>query len=346
MKIDGLDREFIIIGENIHTTRAVSRKGKLFVNDPNGAEAIRFFNTEGQRRYLVIDEANKKTQDYEEGRIKHMKVAIHAAMNGTEPQAGIALEYIQRQIQRQADTGTDFLDLNVDEVSVKPVEQEAGMQWLVQTVQSMCTIPLSIDSSKHEILQAGFAALDPSKGRPLLNSASLERVDALTLAHEHNAAVIVSAAGASGMPQNAEERVANASQMVEAALDKGFALADIYIDPLVFPIAVDGEYGNHSFDAIRQLATRFGPEIHITGGFSNVSFGLPCRHLINDVFLLLAVEAGADSAIMDPATSDLNKVFSLDRETRPFQLAREMLLGQDHFCRTFLRAYRKGELSI
>ena len=347
MKIDGHDREFIIIGENIHTTRVISRKGKLIVNDPNGAEAIRFFNTAGQRCYLVIDEANKKTQDYDEGRIKHMKVAIHAGMLGHQPQAGIALEYVRRQIQRQADACTDFLDLNVDEVSLKPAEQKEAMQWLVRTVQDMSDIPLSIDSSKHETLQAGFEAIDPAKsnGRPLLNSASLERLDALDLAKHYNAEVIVTAAGESGMPQNAEERATNASRMVETALDKGFSLSDIYVDPLIFPIAVDAEFGNHSFDAIRQLSKRFGPEIHITGGFSNVSFGLPCRRLINDVFLLLAVEAGADSAIMDPATSNLNEVFALDREAQPFQLARDMLLGHDRFCKTFLRAYRKGELN-
>jgi cobalamin-dependent methionine synthase I len=347
MKIDGHDREFIIVGENIHTTRVVSRKGKLVVNDPNGAEAVRFFNTDGERCFLVIDEANKKTQDYDEGRIKHIKVAVHAGMSNQQPQAEIALQYIHRQIQRQADANTDFLDLNVDEVSLKPAEQEAAMQWLVRTVQGMSDIPLSIDSSKHETLQAGFEAIDPSKSksRPLLNSASLERIDALDVAKQHNAKVIVTAAGESGMPQNAEQRVTNASSMVETALGKDFALNDIYVDPLIFPIAVDAEFGNHCFDAIRQLAARFGPQIHITGGFSNVSFGLPCRRLINDVFLLLAVEADADSAIMDPATSNLNEVFALDRETRPFKLARDMLLGHDQYCKTFLRAYRKGELN-
>jgi 5-methyltetrahydrofolate--homocysteine methyltransferase len=146
------------------------------------------------------------------------------------------------------------------------------------------------------------------------------------------------------MPASAEERVAHARQMIEKATALDLPLADLYIDPLIFPISVDSQFGHHCFDAIRQLRDEFGPDIHITGGFSNVSFGLPCRHLINDVFLLLAVEAGADSAVMDPTTAALGDIFTMDRDAGPCQLAENMLLGKDEYCTAFLRAYRKGEL--
>ena len=79
------------------------------------------------------------------------------------------------------------------------------------------------------------------------------------------------------MPDGTEERVANASRMVEAALAKGIPLSDIYIDPLVFPISVDKVFGLHCLDAIRELRGKFGPDVHITGGMSNVSFGVPAR---------------------------------------------------------------------
>jgi 5-methyltetrahydrofolate--homocysteine methyltransferase len=146
------------------------------------------------------------------------------------------------------------------------------------------------------------------------------------------------------MPQNAEERVTNASRMVEAAFARGIPAADIYVDALIFPISVDSQFGNHSLEAIRRLRAKFGPEIHITGGMSNVSFGIPCRRLVNDVFLNLAAEAGADSGILDPVTSPLERVFSIDRASRPYQLASDMLLGGDRNCKNFLRAYRRGEL--
>ena len=340
MKIEGRERDFIVIGENVHTTRVVLRKGKLVVDDPDGNEAVRFYDTERQRRYLLIPDAVKKTQDYEEGRIKHIKIATLAAMQDDPT----ALDYLRRMVQRQVDAGADFLDLNVDEISLKPDEQKEAIQWLVRKVQEMTDTPLSVDSSNIETLECGLKTCAPARGHHMLNSASLERLEALDLALRYNTQVVVTAAGKSGMPESAQQRVDHASRMVDAAQERGIALGDLYIDPLIFPISVDSDFGNHSLDAIRQLRQQYGDEVHITGGFSNVSFGLPCRRLINDAFFLLAADAGADSAIMDPVTSGLNEVFSMDREAKSYHLAAAMLLGEDRLCKTFLRAYRKGEL--
>ena len=344
MKLNG--REFIIIGENVHTTRVVLRKGKLVTNNPDGVESVRYLDSRKKRRYLTIPEDEKKTQDYEEGRVKHVKIAVQAAMTGEGDEASEGLNYVHRLVQRQVDAGADFIDLNVDEISLRPQEQKEAMQWLVRTAQEMCPVPLSVDSSNVETIQSGLEAGDGRAGRMLLNSASLERLEALDLAKQYDTQVIVTAAGGSGMPQDDAERINNASRMVDAALDRGIAVGDIFIDILIFPISVDSAFGVHAFDTIRQLRAKYGPEIHITGGFSNVSFGLPCRRIINDVFMCLAVEAGADSGIIDPVISRPSKVFSIDRESRAYQLAEDMLLGKDRFCKKFLRAYRKGELEV
>ena len=130
MRLNG--REFIIIGENVHTTRVVRRKGKLVTNNPDGDESIRYLDRNRKRRYLVVPNSIKKTQDYEEGRIKHVKIAIQAAMSEQNPHACEGLEYLFRLVQRQLDAGADFLDLNVDEVSLHLEEQKAAMGWLVQ----------------------------------------------------------------------------------------------------------------------------------------------------------------------------------------------------------------------
>jgi 5-methyltetrahydrofolate--homocysteine methyltransferase len=342
MRLNGQD--FIIIGENVHTTRVVRRKGKLVTNNPDGLESVRYLDRNKKRRYLVIPESIKKSQEYEEGRVKHVIIAVQAAMSGEEPHASEGLEYIRRIVQRQVDVGTDFLDVNVDEISWRLEEQKEAMRWLVQALQQMSDTPLSIDSSNSEIIAAGLEVYDSRVGRALLNSASLERLDALDLAKQYNTKVMVTAASESGMPQNPEERVTNASRMIDAAQDRGIAIADIFIDPLFFPIGVDTENGNHAFEAIRQLREKYGPDIHISGGFSNVSFQMPCRSLINDVFMILAVEAGADSGIIDPVTNNPQRALSVDRASSPYQLTEAMLLGKDRFCRTFLRAYRKGEL--
>jgi len=346
MKVNGLAKDFIIVGENIHTTRVVLRNGKRVTTSEAGAEAVVYTCSDGTTQHLVIPEEIKRSQDYEEGRVKHVKIAVNAAMSDREPEASEGLEYLRSLVRRQEKTGADFLDLNVDEISLRPAEQKSAMQWLVRTVQGMTTLPVSIDSSNIEIIQKGMEACDIKAGRPLLNSASLERLEALDLARQHNSPVIVTAAGEKGMPQSDEERVVNASRMVDAALAKGIAIQDIYIDALVFPISVDSQFGNHCLQAIRRLREKYGPEVHITGGLSNVSFGLPCRHLINDAFIILATEAGADSGIIDPVASHLDKVFSIERQSRPFQLAEEMLLGKDRNCKNFLRAYRKGELQM
>ena len=92
------------------------------------------------------------------------------------------------------------------------------------------------------------------------------------------------------------------------------------------------------------LRERFGPEIRLTGGLSNVSFGLPHRKLLNDAFIILAVEAGADSGIVDPVSSRPAEVFARDRASRPFRLAVDVLTGADPGCKAYLKAFRAGEL--
>ena len=208
----------------------------------------------------------------------------------------------------------------------------------MREVEGMCPIPLSVDSSNVETIQAGLEAGDGKSGRMLLNSASLERLEALDLAKQYDTHVIVTAAGESGMPQDDTERIAYASRMVDAALDRGISVADIFIDVLIFPISVDGAFGAHAFDTIRQLRARYGPEIHITGGFSNVSFGLPCRRIVNDVFMCLAVEAGADSGIIDPVTSRPAKVLSIDRGIAGLSTRRRYAAGARSILQEFLES--------
>ena len=136
----------------------------------------------------------------------------------------------------------------------------------------------------------------------------------------------------------------NASRMVDAALASGIALPDIFVDALVFPISVDSRFGNHCLDAIRRIRQKYGPEIHITGGLSNVSFGLPCRRLLNDAWVNLSLAAGADCGIVDPVATDVRRIMSIDNQNAQYRLAEDVLLGRDRNCKNFLRAYRKGEL--
>jgi 5-methyltetrahydrofolate--homocysteine methyltransferase len=285
----------------------------------------------------------RATQAWDQGQLKHVAIAITQAMAGRSD-AQDAMDYLQHLVDGQVEAGAAYLDLNVDELSPRLADQQAAMGWLVENVQSWTDTSIAVDSSHESIMEAGFNAARPGS-RPMLNSAALERKSALALAANAGGPVIVTAAGASGMPSDAAQRIANSSAMVDDALAHGIALGDIYVDPLIFPVSVDGAFGPHALDAISGIRRRYGPEIHITGGMSNVSFGIPGRKLLNEVFLRLAIEAGADSGIVDPVSTDIEHVMALDLLAGPYALARDALLGVDANCRQFLRAYRAGEFA-
>ena len=338
-------RQFTIIGENIHTSRIVLRKGKRFATHGR-VEGVEFVSVDGTPGLLAISENMRGSQAYDEGRIKHIALAVETAMAGGDG-AVMGYEYLRRVVVDQEQAGAHYLDVNVDEISLKTVEQRETMAWLVGYVRSLTTLPISVDSSDISVIETGLAAVTGAgDGRPMLNSASLERAEAVDLAAEYRARVIVTAAGEAGMPSDAAERIDNASRMVDAAHEAGIDTGDIFVDPLVFPISVDGSFGLHTLDAIRAIRHCFGPEIHITGGMSNVSFGIPARRLMNTVFINLAVEAGADSGIIDPVMNPLSAVFAADRNSAPYRLAEDALLGRDEHCMNYISAWRRGALKV
>jgi 5-methyltetrahydrofolate--homocysteine methyltransferase len=339
----GSPDEFWIIAENIHTSRVVLRQGRR-VRQVDGAEAVEYSSESGSPRYLRIPDHFKQTQAYEQGQIKHMMVAVWKGVHGDEAEQQEAAEYVWHETRRQIAAGADFLDLNVDEVSPMLDEQIRSMRWLVGAVQHVTTVPPSIDSSNVEIIAAGLAEYDGRAGRPLLNSLALERIDALDLVKKHDTRVVATAASVDGMPTGADDRVENVAKLLERVLSKAVPKGDIHVDALVFPISVAAEYGRHYLDAVRRIRQEYGPGIHITGGLSNVSFGLPQRRLINESFIRLAIEHGADSGIIDPVSTRVEKVLELDVESEPVRIATAMLLGEDEYCANYLKAYRAGKL--
>ncbi len=335
---------FTIVGENIHATRIVLRKGRRVTVLDDGTEAVTFKDESGEDRYLRVPESFKNTQAYQQGQIKHFMVAVNKGIGGDPSEQAEGAAYVHYEVRRQIAAGAHYLDLNVDEVSHHVDIQKKAMEWLVKTVQQVSTVPPSVDSSNAEIIAAGLAAYGGRAGRPMINSLALERLETLDLVKRYNAKVIATAAGAEGMPQDDDERVENVNQLMAAIRSRGVPFSDVFIDALVFPISVSSPYGSHYLDAVSKLRKIYGPEVHITGGLSNVSFGIPSRKLVNDTFIYLGLEAGIDSGIIDPVQSKISDVFSLDTESEGFQLARDMLLGHDDFCANYIQAWRDGKL--
>jgi len=334
---------FIVIGENIHATRVLLRGGARVASLPDGRPALPFTDDEGAERLLPVPDTALEGAG-ERQKVKHVKAAVLAGLAGGSA-AVLGRGYVRFLARRQVEAGADYLDLNVDEASNELETRVAAIRWLVGAVEDATPAALAIDSSAPEVMRAGLAAATRTAGAPLLNSASLERLDVLDLAAAEGCAVVLGASGEHGMPASAAERVANATRIVEEATRRGMALGALHVDPLVLPVAVEPEVGAWFLEAVRTLRTTYGPGIHITGGLSNVSFGMPLRKLLNDVFIDLAADAGADSGIIDPVASDPRRIFAQGRSSRASALAADLLTGRDPFGMAFLTAYRAGELA-
>ncbi len=334
---------FIAVGENIHCTRIYKVGGTFVKEQPDGRWAI-CYRVGGEARKLPVADKFIGAGDWENGKVKHCAVAIWQGVYGEGDARAVGIDYIQQLAKRQEAAGATYLDINVDEFSTDVAERVKLMQWTVKVVQEAVSIPMSIDSSNEEILKAGLEACDTERGRPMVNSVSLERQDAIAVAAEHNAVVIASAAGEEGLPANTDERMANLNRLIPMLKEAGFADADLHIDPLVFPISVDGNNGNGFLDAVTQVRETFGPDVHIVAGLSNVSFGMPGRKLINQVFTYMAVEKGADGGIVDPMQINARILSELDPEAEDFKLAQDLLTGKDDFGMNYIMASREGKL--
>jgi 5-methyltetrahydrofolate--homocysteine methyltransferase len=335
---------FLVVGENIHATRVLKRSGRHGVELPDGGAGVAFEGADGERSVLPVHPAIASGRDLAAGRIKHVASALRWGMDGGA-NADLAAAYVRSMAARQEAAGADWLDLNVDEVASDSQTRARAMAWLVGVVEAHAGVPVAIDSSDVAVLAAGVAASARPVGRLLLNSASIERPEVLELAAATGCAVVLAASGRTGMPSNAEERVANAIPLVEEAIARQILPSLLHVDPLVLPVAVEPDAPVHVLDAARALRSEYGDAIHLIGGLSNVSFGLPERRLLNDVFIDLAAEAGIDGGIIDPVASDLARVFGADRDGEPYRLAADLLLGRDPYGAEYVAAFRAGRLA-
>lgn len=345
MSEPGLQPPFIVIGENIHTSRVVRADGARIGQTATGQPAVRVPLDDGEG-CLPVATAIQETREFRSGRVKHVMAAVLEGMSNG-PDADLAAAYVRWMAARQIAGGAAYLDLNVDEVSPDVEGRLEAMAWLVQVVGPVSSVPISIDSSDSAVMSVGLDLHHPAwagGAPPLLNSAAADRTDVLDLAARRGLPVVLSSTGAT-MPTGTEERMVRAIEMIEMAVEHGLPLAGLYIDPLVIPIGVDSDAGSAYLDAVRQLRARYGPDLHITSGISNVSFGMPGRRLISDVFLDLCVLAGQDSGIVDPVASDLPRALAPDRESEAYRLAADLLTGVDAFGVEFIDAFRAGRLA-
>ena len=221
--------------------------------------------------------------------------------------------------------GAQMLDVNA---GIPLADEPALLAKAVRLVQSVTDVPLSIDSSIIEALEAG---IDAYEGKPLINSVTgeqevLERV--LPLVAKSGAAVVAISNDETGISEDPDVRFDVAKKIVSAANDFGIQTADVVVDPLVMPIGAMGTAGRQVFRLVRRLRDELG--VNTTCGASNVSFGLPNRHIVTGTFLSMAIGAGMTSAIMNP----------LHAEVKAAVMGADVLMGNDENCAAWISQHR------
>ena len=233
---------------------------------------------------------------------------------------------VERDALAQVEAGARLLDVNA---GIPLTDEPAILARTIQLVQALVDVPLVIDSSIVEALEAGLAVYH---GKALVNSVTgeeerLERI--LPLVKRYGAAVVAISNDDTGISEDPDVRFAVAKRIVERAADHGIPRADVIVDPLVMPIGALRFAGQQVFRILRRLREELG--VNTTCGASNISFGLPNREGINGPFLAMAISNGLTSAITNPLLPDVRKAV----------MAADVLVGNDPECGRWIREFRE-----
>jgi 5-methyltetrahydrofolate--homocysteine methyltransferase len=236
------------------------------------------------------------------------------------------LSAIERDVAAQVAGGAHVLDVNM---GVPLTDEPDLLAKAIKLVQSLTDLPVCIDSSLVEALEAGLSAY---QGRALVNSVTAEdaRLEAiLPLVKKHDAAIIALPNDEDEIPMEADKRLELTAKIVRIATEEyGVAIDDIVIDPLAMPIGADQSVVLTVLETMRRIRDEFG--LNMTCGASNVSFGMPGRHAIGATFLPMAMAAGLTSAIMDARTPQIVDAVR----------AADLLLGHDEWGGAWIAAHR------
>ena len=236
------------------------------------------------------------------------------------------LSAIERDVIAQVEAGATMLDVNM---GAPLIDEPVVLAQAVRLVQSLTDLPLCIDSSVVEALEAGLQAY---QGKALVNSITAEddRMELiLPLVKKYGAAVIALPNDEFEIPEDPMRRLELVRHIVDTATGKyGIPIEDIIIDPLAMPIGADSSLVNRTLETIALIKEHVG--VNMTLGASNVSFGMPERHAINSVFVPMAMAVGLTSAIMDSRTEQVVMAVR----------AADLMLGNDEWGAAWIAAHR------
>ena len=263
-------------------------------------------------------------------------IIIGEKINGSIPVVADAIArrdagFIRERARIQAEAGATFIDCCA---SVPEAEEVETLRWMIDCIQEACDLPICVDSPSAAVLVQAYKFC---KRPGLFNSVSGEgnKIDTIfpEMAKPENKGwqVIALLSDDTGIPKNAADRLRVFDKIMEKAKAYGISPSRIHIDPLVEMLCTSENGIETNVEVISTVREKY-PAIHLTAAVSNISFNLPVRKMINLAFTVLAMNAGLDSAILDPTNRDMMGVI----------YATEALLGLDDYCMEYISAYREG----
>jgi 5-methyltetrahydrofolate--homocysteine methyltransferase len=211
------------------------------------------------------------------------------------------------------------------------VDEPALLVAAITAVSEVTDVPICIDSSVIEALEAALAAYE---GKALVNSVTAEdeRMDRiLPVVKKYGAAVIGMSNDETGITMVPQERVEIARRIIERAKYYGIPAEDVIIDPIAMTVAADPQAGLITLETMRLIKEQLGA--NMTCGASNVSFGLPDRHILNAAFFSVAMHAGLTCGITNPLVPEVRKAVQ----------ASDLLLGHDEYAMRWISAFRADQ---
>ncbi|MGC8901519.1 MAG: homocysteine S-methyltransferase family protein, partial [bacterium] len=236
--------------------------------------------------------------------------------------------YIREQAMQQQKAGADLLDVNV---GTPGIDEVSMMAKAIFAVNSVSTLPVSIDSSNPKAIESGLKAID---GKPLVNSVTGEEkrlVPTLKIIKKYGASAIILPIDEKGLPRTASERIAIAKRVIEQAQHMGIKKSNLVVDALTLTISAEPHGGEQTLKTIRAVSEELG--IPSVIGLSNISFGLPARNILNGHFLSMAMSHGLGLAIVNVLDEEIKKAF----------LSASLLLGRDENASKFLSNFSSVE---
>ena len=263
-------------------------------------------------------------------------IIIGEKINGSIPSVAEAIakrdaEFIKARAKLQADSGATYIDCCA---SVPEAEEVEILKWMIDCIQEVTDLPISIDSPSPDVLAQAYKFC---KKPGIFNSVSGEghKIDTIfpIMAEPGNEGwqVIALLSDNTGIPKCAADRLRVFDNIMAKAKEYGISPDRMHIDPLVEMLCTSEDGIAMNVEVISTIREKY-PDIHITAAVSNISFNLPVRKMVNLGFTVLAMNAGLDSAILDPTNRDMMGVI----------YATEALLGQDDYCMEYISAYREG----